>query len=106
LQNIFAGLYLFGFSKYGHILGKTLSVAAPGVGLAGKPMGAQPWLAGTMCVAHETFYDWSTHQGQALCETTSVTWRFLQPLLKRFSRCPICVVNFCQYTFGTAVQLY
>jgi hypothetical protein len=23
LQNIFAGLYLFGFSKYGHILGKT-----------------------------------------------------------------------------------
>jgi hypothetical protein len=41
-QNIFAGHYLFGFSKYGHILGKTLPVAAPSAGLAGKPMGAQP----------------------------------------------------------------
>jgi hypothetical protein len=39
-----------------------------------------------MCSAHGTFHDWSTHQGRALCETTSVTWRFLQPFLKRFSR--------------------
>jgi hypothetical protein len=25
-----------------------------------------------------------------MCETTSVNWHFLQPFLKRFSRCPIC----------------
>jgi hypothetical protein len=28
-QNIFAGLYLFGFPKYGHILGKTLCTSPP-----------------------------------------------------------------------------
>jgi hypothetical protein len=32
-----------------------------------------------MCGANETFYDWSTRQGRALCKKTSVTWRFLQP---------------------------
>jgi hypothetical protein len=41
-----------------------------------------------MCGAHKTFHDWSTHQGLAFCETTSVTWHFLQPLLKRFPRTP------------------
>ena len=30
-------------------------VEAPGAGLAGKPMGAQAQLLGTMCGAHETF---------------------------------------------------
>jgi hypothetical protein len=40
-QNIFAGHYLFGFSKYGHIQAKPY-VAAPGASLAGKPTGAQP----------------------------------------------------------------
>jgi hypothetical protein len=39
-----------------------------------------------------------------LCETTSVTWRFIQPFLKRFSRCPICVPNFFIFTFSRAVQ--
>jgi hypothetical protein len=41
-QNIFAGLSNIGFSKYGHILSRqNPMVAAPGAGLAGKPMGAQ-----------------------------------------------------------------
>jgi len=62
---------------------------------------ASPWRHGTMCGAHETFWDWSTHQWRALCETTSVTWRFLQPLLERFSRCPICGANFYRITFST-----
>jgi hypothetical protein len=30
-------------------------VAAPGAGLGGMPRGAQTWLLGTMCGAHETF---------------------------------------------------
>jgi hypothetical protein len=33
-----------------------------------------------------TFHDWSIHQGRALCETTSITWRFLQSFLKRCSK--------------------
>ena len=41
-----------------------------------------------------------------MCETTSVTWRFLQPLLKRFSRYPIYVPNLDLYTFSTAVVLW
>ena len=69
-------------------------VAAPGACLAGKPMGAQAQHVGTMCGAHETFQDWSTHQGQALCETTSVTWRFLQLFLKRFWRTLESLFNF------------
>ena len=40
-----------------------------------------------------------------MCETTSVTWRFLQPLLKRFSRKPIYVPNLDLYTFSTIVLL-
>jgi hypothetical protein len=58
-----------------------------------------------MCGAHETFYDWSTHQGRALCETTSVTWRFLQPFLKRFSWCPICGANLYQCTFSMCMTM-
>ena len=51
-------------------------VAAPRAGLAGKPMGAQAKLLGTMCGAHETFQDWLKLQERALCKTTSVTWCF------------------------------
>ena len=69
-------------------------VVAPGAGLARMPMGAQTELLGTMCGAHGTFNYWSIYQGRALCETTSVTWRFLQPLLKRFSRTQDREVNF------------
>ena len=35
-----------------------------------------------------------------MCETTSVTRRFLQPSLKRFSRCPICGASFYFFTFS------
>jgi hypothetical protein len=41
-----------------------------------------------------------------VCETMSVTWRFLQPFLKRFSRGPICVINLFKFTFSTAVNRY
>jgi hypothetical protein len=30
------------------------------------------------------------HRGRVLCKTTSVTWRFIQPFLERFSRGPFC----------------
>jgi hypothetical protein len=40
-----------------------------------------------------------------LCETTSVTWRFLQPFLKRFSRKPIYVPNLDLFTFSTTKLL-
>jgi hypothetical protein len=39
-----------------------------------------------------------------LCETTSVTWRFLQPFLKRFSRKPIYVPNLEHVTFSTVLE--
>ena len=76
-------------------------VAAPRAGLVGKPMGAQAWLLGTICGAHETFWDWLTHQGRALCPTTSVTWRFLQPFLGRFSRTSESMFNLFQFTFSS-----
>jgi hypothetical protein len=44
------------FVQYGHILGKTLcSGPTRSAGLAGKPMGAQAYLIGTICGAHEAF---------------------------------------------------
>jgi hypothetical protein len=40
-----------------------------------------------------------------LCETTSVTWRSLQPFPKRFSRKPIYVPNMYMFTFSRASRL-
>jgi hypothetical protein len=42
LAEYFAGLFKFGFSKYGHILGKPLC-SGPRRRLAGMPIGAQAY---------------------------------------------------------------
>ena len=39
-----------------------------------------------------------------MCETTSVTWHFLQPLLQPFLEVSICGVNFFKFTFSTSLK--
>jgi hypothetical protein len=101
-QNIFAGLFNIGFSKYCDILGKTLYS-----GPKRRP-GRQAHGSTALALRHHVqcppdFLGLVNTSRKTLCETTSVTWRLLQPFLKRFSRYPIYVPNLDMFTFSTAL---
>jgi hypothetical protein len=100
-QNIFAGLSNIGFSKYGHIHCKILCSGPR------RQPGRQVRGGTDLAHRHHVQCPWD-FLGLIKISRTSLVRKnerylaFSPAVLKRFSRCPICVFNFFLFTFSTS----